>query len=88
MTDRGQWNLISGATLQVRLPTYLQHAFERADLGKLIRSCCGKLGSDGRGRNQSSGQGYIVEKYRQDHLGKHDDYAKMKDSVRESQGRS
>jgi hypothetical protein len=29
----------------------------------------------------SSRQGYIVEKYRQDHLGKHDDYGKMKGGV-------
>ncbi len=28
-----------------------------------------------------SGQGYIIEKYRQDHLGKHDDYAKMKGNI-------
>jgi hypothetical protein len=30
-----------------------------------------------------SGQGYFVEKYRQDHLGKRDDYARMKGGVEE-----
>ena len=33
-----------------------------------------------------SGQGYIVEKYRQDHLGKHD-YARMKGGVEEGYGK-
>jgi len=34
-----------------------------------------------------SGQGYVVEKYRQDHLGKCNDYARMKGGVEEGYGK-